>query len=363
MKVLFASLNKVDNPFVFTLKKGIENLGCYVNWGLDEFWTNYLSYDIIHINWPDALFESWSPTKIEVLFLERIIKELKDKSKKIIYTRHNERPHYSDNENVLRCYQIIEQNADAIVHLGNYGVDELQKHLNCKHYIIPHHIYDTIYSNNITKVEARNKLRISQKKNVFLTFGAYRNKKEMDMILSAYKRLKIKNKCLLAPQLYYSQLEIKRPTSLKSKRIWIKYIIQTIKSRIKQIVESKRYSIVGLKGFVSDDDLPLYFSASDVILIQRNKILNSGNLPMAYYFKKMVVGPNVGNVGEIITKTKNLSFEPNNEDSLVYALTTSTNIVKKEIEEHNYNYAIKFWNTDKIAREYLDVYKSLLNWK
>ena len=360
MKVLLAYTNDAekDNPFVKTLKDGLGRLGCDIHWGLEEFWMNYAKYEVIHINWPNSLFETGKPTKTEVIFLERIIKEIKEKSIKIVYTRHNETPHYSTDANTLKCYQIIEQNADAIVHLGNYGIKEFKEITKCKHFIIPHHIYDSIYSNNITLKEARSKLGIPLNKFVFLTFGVYRDREEVDLVLAAYKRIKIKNKLLLAPRLKAHFGFSKRPAS-RSIRTWLMYIyVEGIKF-IKRKLEFRKHSIFALNDFVSDNDLPLYFLAANVVLIQRTKILNSGNLPMAYYFKKMVIGPNVGNVGEILNETNNIAFETNSDESFVNALKLSYTIAKDEIEVNNYNYAMRFWNTDRIARKYLDVYQEL----
>ena len=344
MKILLAYPNReLDNPFVKTLYTGLLALGCEIIMDLDEFWGNYAKYDIIHINWPQSLFVSWNPTNVEVLFLERIIKEIKEKSIKIVYTRHNEIPHYSTSGLKLRCYQIIEQNADAIVHLGDYGVEVLRKIINCKHYIVPHHIYDKNYTNSLTKREARSKLGISNKKYVILTFGAFRDKEEVDLVLSAYTQIKIKNKYLLAPRIGITL------GLIKTIQNFIMRTIQKLSNKTKMEFDK----------FVSDSDLPVYFSAADVVLIQRNKILNSGNLPMAFFFKKLVIGPNIGNVGIILKKTNNIVFEPSNKNSLIRALERSFHYINNEIGESNYSFATNYWNTDIIAHKYLEIYREL----
>jgi hypothetical protein len=134
MKVLIAYASDIpfDNPFVRTLKKGLESAGCDVNWGLGEFWRNSSKYDVVHIHWPDSLFPNWSPTELEVLFLEQHLQEVR-KHAKVVYTRHNEVPHYSQNPNRKKCYEIVERNADAIVHMGNYGLEEFRETLRNDH--------------------------------------------------------------------------------------------------------------------------------------------------------------------------------------------------------------------------------------
>jgi hypothetical protein len=53
---------------------------------------------------------------------------------------------------------------------------------------------------------------------------------------------------------------------------------------------------------VDDNILPYYYAASDLAFIHRVKILNSGNAIMPMLFGKVVVGPDVGNVGVLLKK-------------------------------------------------------------
>jgi glycosyltransferase involved in cell wall biosynthesis len=350
MKILVAFPCKSNNPFVKTLVLGLQRLKCDITWNLDEFWINYANYDIIHINWPNALFESWNPTRIEVFFLEQVIRNIKDKKIKLLYTRHNAVPHFSRNENVLKCYQLVEANADAIIHLGDYEIEELSKRLKCKHFIIPHHIYEDIYPNNIDKIEARKLLHISKNRFIILAFGEFRNKEEVEIVLQAYKKLKIKNKYLLAPRLGTGFGFINQPN--KFNWMWLRY--EKLKFSL------RKQNIKLLTEYVSDEKVSIYFSAADVVLIQRKKILNSGNLPLAYYFKKAVVGPNIGNVGKILTQTDNIVFEPNDPNSLVDAINMSLNSCYMRIANNNYDYAIQNWNIEKVSKLYLNVYNEII---
>lgn len=350
MKVLLAypDSNTVDNPFVFLLKRELEKLGCDISWGLDQFWTNYVSYDVIHINWPNSLFENWSPTKVEVLHLEKVLSDIKQRGIKLVYTRHNERPHYTSNSNILKCYKLVEENADAIVHLGDSNIEYNDRCENKKHYVIPHHVYD-IYDTNITQEEARKKLNISTRKFVILTFGAYRDIEETKLVLDTYRKLDLKGRYLLAPR-------IGEPLGLSEVylgigRRWLLNKIEKAKFWWRNIKISD--------GYISDKDLPLYFQSADVVLIQRKDILNSGNLPLAYFFKKVVVGPDSGNVGEILKETDNFMFNPNIKDSLEESLKKAYNSDRITLGEKNYNYATLNWNSFLVAKKYLRVYEEL----
>ena len=353
MKVLIAYPNNVavDNPFVRTLKDGLEKIGCDISWVLDEFMGYSNKYDIIHIQWPNPVFEILTPTDIGVLKVEKHIAEIK-KYSKLVYTRHNERPHYTQNQNVLKCYKIIEQNSDAIVHLGAYGIREFKEQLqnnNNKHFVIPHHIYEEEYDNNITQKEAREKLNIPPNKFVVLTFGAYRDKEEAEMVLSEFAALDMKHKFLLAPRL----------KNILMKDVNHVFILNWLRSKLISMKLKKQKESFG-EAFVSNDLLPYYFSASDVVLIQRKKILNSGNIPMAFFFKKLVVGANVGNVGELLIKTNNMVFNPNETGALCETLKEAEQISSSDIGENNYIFAIQNMNIKTVAKQYLEVYKSVL---
>ena len=353
MKVLIAypDNNLNDNPFVRTLKKGLENLGCDISCNREEFWNYTDKFDIIHIQWPDSLFTNWSPSDQEILSLEKHIKEIK-KHSKIVYTRHNEVPHYAQNPNKLKAYNIIEKNADAFVHMGSYGIEELKQKLdnrNIKHFIIPHHIYENEYDNSISQQDARKRLNIPSYKYVILTFGTYRNTKEVEMVLNEFKKLKIKHKLLLAPRL---------------KKILIngtikKNILKWIRDKI-LLLTFKMQGISMGSDFITDDRLADYFASADVVLIQRLNALNSGNIPLAYYFSNPVVGANVGNMGELLIKTNNIVFNPYEKDALCKAIYNVKKNQPSSTGNENYTYAMQFLNLETVAKQYIEVYKSIL---
>jgi glycosyltransferase involved in cell wall biosynthesis len=115
------------------------------------------------------------------------------------------------------------------------------------------------------------------------------------------------------------------------------------------------------KEVIKDEDVPFYFAAADVVLIQRKQILNSGNVPTAFLFKKVVVGPDTGNVGEILKDTGNPTFNSTEDRTITNALEKAFLLEKQGLGEKNYNYACQNWNIQKVAGEYKKVYKYLTN--
>ena len=44
------------------------------------------------------------------------------------------------------------------------------------------------------------------------------------------------------------------------------------------------------------------------------------NIPLAFLFHKIVVGPNTGNIGELLKNTGNPTFNPNHKADIIRAL-------------------------------------------
>ena len=106
---------------------------------------------------------------------------------------------------------------------------------------------------------------------------------------------------------------------------------------------------------IPDDMMQCYFCAADVVLIQRVDALNSGNLPMAFHAGKVVVGPNVGNVGAILRETGNYAFDPQDINSAASALQKA--LTETEKGKENRTYATEHWASDIVASSLLKYYQ------
>lgn len=143
------------------------------------------------------------------------------------------------------------------------------------------------------------------------------------MVLGAFRTWDEERKLLLAPRLYpFSRRNNYGKNFLKR---WISragyYLLMPLLNRIYK-----------LQGGASDElidecDLPYYMAASDVIFIQRKDVLNSANIPLAFLFHKIAIGPNVGNIGELLKSTGNPTFSPDNKTDIVRALKEALTII------------------------------------
>ena len=358
MKVYFVVKEPSEqtiNHFVSSLGNALQKQGCEVVYGLGRLWTDeVLKCDIVHFQWPEFIFGSqkhrFSDDEIERVKLRLGL--LKGKGIKIFVQIHNLKPHTNKDKNVLRLYELLYSGADVMVHMGNYSRDLLQpQYPNAQHVVIPHHIYDDVLSFNISQVEARQRLHLPTDKKIILSFGKFRTDEERQFVLGLKSEISslennsslftLHSSLFLVPGFYRETLHTWNPKKLVTR------LYHTLFYRLKGIHFNN--------DVIPDDLMQCYFRAADVVLIQRLDTLNSGNLPMAFHAGKMVVGPDVGNIGQILRETDNFTFDPHHIESAVDALQKALEAIPKG--EENKAYATAHWSSDLIAAELLKHYQ------
>ena len=336
--------HQAENPFAWTLEDAIQehHKGIEFVSRKDEFWTDD-KWDIVHVMWPDI----FAPYMQEGKNLLERLRVLKNNGTKIIAHIHNLTTH-TKNEVMRDAYDIVYEEADIMIHLGTYSLNILKdKYPSKMHVLIPHHIYDTIYSQKMpSKPEALHYFGL--KKCVYaISFGRVRNAREKDLIFRAVKSCP--NIKFVVPRF------IDIPHGKINKR-WIKQRLKWLYYRIKY-----PNLIINGNEYVTNEELPIYYALADISFIQRIDTLNSGNVPLGMFFGKVIVGPEVGNVGRVIEETGNFSFDPNDTESVRKALVAANEAVKHDKGEENREYATRNWSTKHIAEKLWDVYEQIIN--
>lgn len=343
MKILFVCTYKFvyrenANPFVKSLIEGMKAKGCSVDCDLHKFWTNFEDYDIIYLQWPEELC-LWDKNKIQLEKLSKHFDILKKKKKKTVITCHNLHPHNND-ELTTELYNLVYSKVDAIHHLGTYSYNVLkEKYPDTFHFIVPHHVADEMWNRKNHISDIRKILNIPEKDIVISSFGAFRNQDEVNLFLNMAKDVGRKGITYLAPRIPIGRLYNGR---LINKSLG--YITKYIKYK---------YLNVRYAGFLSDEELDEWLCASDIVFIQRKEILNSGNVALAFSAKKVVVGPEMGNVGEILKETHNYTFNPDNREMACQETKKAVDACRKgsNLGNNNYEYAKKNWNTSKVCHD------------
>jgi glycosyltransferase involved in cell wall biosynthesis len=200
------------------------------------------------------------------------------------------------------------------------GIKELYPDKNVFRSSLP--VYDCYqFDSSITKESARKKIGLQIDKNVILFFGYIRAYKGlMNLIEAMPEVMKFDpNAFLLVVGEFYEEKG--------------KYIIA-----IKELGLKDSVKIVA--EFVPNEDVGLYYTASDLVVLPYKSATQSGILNIAYGFKRPVVVTNVGGLPELVEEGKTgFIVESNNPNALAegiikYYSTEDKSRFEKNIEEY-----------------------------
>ena len=211
---------------------------------------------------------------------------------KIICIADNIIPHEKRiGDNIFTKYFI--KPIDAFVTMSEKVLNDLMSLGNKKPAIqIPHPLYDN-FGNSVSKVEARNHLKLPTDSKIMLFFGFIRKYKGLDLLFEAMADKRIKDlgiKLLVAGEFYQDS----KP-----------YLEMIDKLGIKD-------SVILHTSFISDDEVKYYCCASDVIVQPYRNATQSGITPLAYHFDKPMIVTNVGGLAKmVLDRETGLIAEPN----------------------------------------------------
>ncbi len=148
----------------------------------------------------------------------------------------------------------------------------------------PHPLYDN-FGKAIHRQEALKILGLDSSFQYLLFFGFIREYKGLDWLLKAFADPRIRNfkvKLLVAGEYYTSS------------------------QKYEQLIRENHLEnhVVLHTQFISDDLVPAYFSAADLIVQPYKSATQSGVTQVAYHFEKPILVTDVGGLGEIVPNGK-----------------------------------------------------------
>lgn len=171
----------------------------------------------------------------------------------------------------------LKQNHIFIV-MSNVVLKELVKIQPRAHYVfVPHPLYEN-FGERIEKAKARETLQIEQNRKVLLFFGFIREYKGLDILLQAFS---------LLPEEYYLIIAGEPYVTFERYQEMIEKL--NIGQRVKLFVR-----------YISDTEVPLFFSAADVCILPYKSATQSGIVGIAYHFDLPVIATDVGGLAEMI---------------------------------------------------------------
>jgi glycosyltransferase involved in cell wall biosynthesis len=271
------------------------------------------------------LFRYWTPLFIPMYLF--IIRRIKSRSKKmrILCICDNIYPH----ERILFDKMLINyffKHIDRFMVMSNKSKQQLNNIINGNgsgndkviQSFLP---LKSLRDNKVSQTLALKKLDIKKPKLLLLFFGFIRDYKGLDILLEALNHV--------------SELDIK---------LLIAGECYTKNDRYKNMIEKYELHnmIIWHNSYIPEDSIKYYFSACDVVVLPHRKISQSGIIPIAYEFNKLVVCSDIPSFKEnIVDKKTGYLFEKNNSLCL-------SNKIKYIYSNHNF----------KNSSKYISVYKS-----
>ena len=352
----FRNRNSFPIDFVRSLKKN--EYSTTIDYGIKWLNNKYPVWDIVHIHWPEDLLKGKVITNKTIRDLDQKLKSW-GRLTKIICTVHNHTSHNNTSQLSNLLYKVVFNNCFGFIHLGNKSIGLFNtfysgKYASVSHVVIPHGNYSSMGSITNKNV-ARKKLGLEDSDKIILVVGKIRNLKEFDLMLNSFNAAATPNCKLLFCGTFQSAKSFLKAVDLYA---FFKQGFITINWRYKLYRTKNVITRIGIK---SDDLLSKYLSASDILFIPRQKVINSGNVPLGFTFAKVVVGPNYGDVGELLEQHGNPTFETTNSfieinKKLVEGLILSST----DLPLKNMTIANTLWDWENIAQQHINFYNFLI---
>mgnify|MGYP001583360683 CR=1 FL=1 len=248
---------------------------------------------------------------------------LKKQGVKIISILHNVIPHEKRFFDRTLTKFFLNQ-CDGFVLLNSVSEkDLLSFNTNSKYIIHPHPIYDH-YGDQENQSDTKRKLNIPDNKKTILFFGFIRDYKGLDLLIDAVSKLNDEYVLIIAGEAYASFEKYNRQIENLG-----------IQNRISLHVK-----------YISDDEVSLFFSSSDVCVLPYKSATQSGITSIAYHFNLPLIATDTGGLNESIL----------HEKTGLIVESPDANLLAKSIEYYfSHNLKPKF-------QEEIKLLKSKLSW-
>lgn len=334
MKVCMLPKYGEENPYQVLTIEGLREEGIDAFFGVRvKFFPilyNYFKFkpNWIHIDWIYFAYQVNLPLPFKWLFYYIFNFQLffikKLTNCRIGYTFHNFDSHekYHNKINLLAQKSIINY-ADFIRVFSIATKRKIKKKwdfVDLKKLIYqPEGSYINYYPNSISLKEAREQLQLNKDDFVILFLGSIRKYKGVIELIESFNSCKEKNWKLVIAGYRYDK----------------EYC---------DLIERKTESDENIKlffGHQKNEDLQLYFNASDVVALPFKKIENSGSVILAMGFSKPILAPAIGVLKEKLKHQNSIMFTENIEESLLKIKDMNSNVLK-EIGIKNFDVARKY---------------------
>jgi glycosyltransferase involved in cell wall biosynthesis len=169
---------------------------------------------------------------------------------------------------------------------------ELRKFIPSARYaLVPHPIYN-VFGGALPKGEARRRLGLADERTI-LFFGYVRRYKGLHLLLEAMPQIlkQISVKLLVVGEFYEDE--------------------EVYRRKIRDFGLTDHVTVYS--QYIPNEDVALYFSACDVVILPYTSATQSGIVQIAYHFDKPVIATDVGGLAEVVIDNKTGFIVPPSE--------------------------------------------------
>lgn len=200
--------------------------------------------------------------------------------------------------------------------------------------VIPHGHYAGAYANEMSRAEARTRLELPPTGRVFAFVGWVRPYKGVLELIDAFRQVDDQDARLLVCGQAQDDAYAAQVTQRAGRD-----------SRVITRLE-----------FVPDDELQLYLTASDAVVLPYREIFTSGSVLLAMTFGRAVIAPRRGCIGETLDEDGALLYDASDFSGLVAAMRRALIMDLNAMGDHNRSRLPEFgW--DRIADATLAAYR------
>jgi len=298
-------------------------------------------YRLLHIHWPSFWLsrgEAFSKHGASLL-LPVTIYLAKLLGFRLVWTVHNVLPHEPQALNDVKAARFLSRSVDAKIVLSPSTIEDMRCYgLDLDRlWVIPHGNYFGVYPDTISRSAARDRLDVGDEEILVLFFGQVRPYKGVSDLLDAFDGLQ----CPAAKLLLAGR-------------------IPDVALRREIRDATKNSNVIAHEGHVNDEDVAVYFRASDVVCLPYRTITNSGSALLALSFARPIIAPRSGSLSELPSSVGYL-YDPLSPGalsrSLADAISDHAGRAQRGRAARAYAQTLRW---DEIAAETLRLYADLL---
>ena len=267
----------------------------------------------LHLDWLHSYYmrrREWMTWVQFPFFLIQVLSITKILQVKLVWTLHNIFPHDRPKHGPHKwARQFFASQCEWIRVFDEETIPRASKALGVhehKFRVVPEGSYVGYYPNRTNKTEARIRLNLPLKKQIFLYLGLIKPYKGVLELIEAFNEASIPNTILLVAG------------RSMDPAYW------------ERILHCRKHPDILLReGFVTDEELQYYYHASDIVVLPFKRIENSGSVILAMGFAKPILAPKIG---VLKSRLKNQGHLLYNDGELKSKICEVASMTSKELD-------------------------------